>query len=103
MEDDEVRTSRHLAAPFGWGSRCLSFHRVGEFLAAVMTRLLKPPTGRYVDECVGPGRSDIRLVGGRCMGAIMILLGFLVVPPKSEDDNEDMVVLGHQVQVDDEV
>ena len=91
---------RHLAAPFGSVSRSIAW--VNSWLA-VMIRLLKVPAGRYVDDLYGAGRSGIRWTGGRCMGLIMDLLGFPMDPSKSENDKKDMVVLGHEVQVDDDI
>ena len=103
MVDDEVWLGLHLAAPFGWVSSCFSFHRLGEFPVAVMIRLFKAPTGRYVDDFYGAGRFDVRWIGGRCMDVIMDLFGFPMGPRKFEDDREEMVFLGHEVHVDDDI
>lgn len=97
----EVWMSRHLASPFGWVSSCFSFHRLGEFIAAVLIRFLRVPTGRYVDDFFGVGRSNVHWSGGKCMDSMMALLGFEVDHKKSVDDAVEMVVLGHLLHLRD--
>lgn len=41
----EVLMSRHVASPFGWVSSCFAFHRLGEFLDAILVRSALRPNG----------------------------------------------------------
>ena len=98
---NEVWMSRHFASPFGWVSSCFSFHRLGEFIVAILVRFLLVPAGRYVDDFYGAGRAGVHWSGGRCMDVMMVLLGFEVDHKKSQDDVDEMVVLGHCVSLND--
>ena len=55
-----VMMARHLAAPFGWVSSCYNFHRLGEFIIQALTRLLRTPCSRYIDDFLGASKPGLR-------------------------------------------
>ena len=91
--------ARHLAAPFGWVSSCYNFHRLGEFIIQALTRLLKTPCSRYIDDFLGASKPGLNWPGGKCMDRLMKLVGFTNDDKKSEDDCSEMMGLGHWLRV----
>eukprot|EP00971_Amphidinium_carterae_P116065 2299382-Amphidinium_carterae.1 len=77
--------AQHRGMPFGAISSVYGWHRAGNFLLAVVTRLCLAPAAKYVDDFFGASKSQ--LIGLPCDEA------------KDADDALLMVVLGAQVSL----